>query len=106
MDKILKVKSFKYLGIIINDKLTFDNNDDMLIKKSQQRLFCLRRLAKFQVDRFVMTVFYKSFVESVFTFSFICWFAPLSLKKLINKDNKSQQENHWHSAKKTTISQN
>ncbi len=75
------VDSYKYLGIIIDDKLTFDNNTNMLIKKSQQRLFCLRKLAKFQVDRSLMTMFNKSFIESVFTFSFICWFASLNLKQ-------------------------
>ena len=73
------VDSHKYLGIIIDDELTFDNNTNMLIEKSQQRLFCLRKLAKFQVDRSLMTMFYKSFIESVFTFSFICWFAYLNL---------------------------
>ena len=50
------------------------------IKKSQQCLFRLRKLAKFQVDRSLMTMFYRSFIESVVTFSFICWFASLNLK--------------------------
>ena len=75
------VESYKYLGIIIDNKLNFDLNTDMLNKKSQQRLFCLRKLAKFQVDRSLMTLFYKSFIESVFTFSCICWYASLSLKQ-------------------------
>lgn len=69
------VESYNYLGIIIDNKLTFELNTDMLSKKSQQRLFCLRKLAKFQVDRSLMTLFYKSFTESVFTFSCICWYA-------------------------------
>lgn len=73
------VDSYKYLDIIIDNKLTFEKNTDMLIKKSQQRLSCLRKLAKFQVDRSLMTMFYRSFIESVVTFSFICWFASLNL---------------------------
>ena len=62
------VDSYKYLGTIIDNKLTFERNTDMLIKISQQRLFCLRKLAKFQVDRSLMTMFYSSFIVSVVTF--------------------------------------
>ena len=55
-------------------------NCDMLCKKGQQRLFCLRKLAKFQVDRSLMKMFYCAFIESVISFCIICWYGNLSVK--------------------------
>lgn len=59
----------------------------MTYKKSQQCLFCLKTLAKFQVDSTLMTMSYCSFIESVLTFSLICWFQSLKVKQknLLNK---------------------
>ena len=52
----------------------------MLCKKGQQRLFCLRKLAKFQVDRSLMKMSYSAFIESVISFCIICWYGNLSVK--------------------------
>ena len=59
------MSSYKYLGTVIDNAFKFDVNCDMLCKKGQQRLFCLRKLAKFQVDRSLMKMFYCAFIESV-----------------------------------------
>ncbi len=69
------VDSYKYLGTIINNKWNFTENTDRLCKMSQQRLYCLQKLVKFNIDRTLMTAFYKAYVESILTFSLICWFA-------------------------------
>ena len=81
------VESYKYLGTKIDNKLTFESNTNKIYKKSQQRLFCLRKLSKFQVDSSLMTMFYHAFIESVITFSFICWFSSLRVKQknVLNK---------------------
>ena len=50
-------KEYKYLGSIIDDKLCFEPNTSLLCKKGQQRLYCLRKLAKFNVDKTLMTLF-------------------------------------------------
>jgi hypothetical protein len=42
-----KVKSFKFLGLHIIDKLKWSNHTDSVVNKAQQRLFNLRRLKKF-----------------------------------------------------------
>ena len=52
----------------------------MLCKKGQQCLFCLRKLAQFQVDRTLMKLFYSAFIESVISFSVICWYGNLCTK--------------------------
>ena len=74
------VPSYKYLGTIIDSKLKFDENTDMLCKKGQQRLFCLRKLARFHVDRSLMKLFYSAYIHSVISFSLICWYGNLSMK--------------------------
>ncbi|KAK0137857.1 hypothetical protein N1851_025939 [Merluccius polli] len=57
------VHQYKYLGTIIDDKLTFDANTDAVCAKDHQRIS-----------------FILLFIESVLTFSFICWFGSLTLK--------------------------
>ncbi len=75
------VTEYKYLGSIIDDKLSFESNTSLLCKKGQQRLYCLRKLAKFNVDKTLLTLFYRSFVESVVIFSLICWYGSITVKQ-------------------------
>ena len=91
---IERVNEYKYLGTIIDDKLTWNSNTDFIYKKGQQRLYLLRRLRNFQIDSTVLYMFYKTCIQSVITFNFITWFSNLSLKnkskimKIVNVANK------------------
>ena len=82
-----QVENFKYLGIVIDSKLSFELNCEMVCKKSQQRLSCLRKLAKFHVERRMLTLFYSAFIESVLSFSIGVWYGSLSVK---NKNSLNQ----------------
>ncbi|KAI3374005.1 hypothetical protein L3Q82_022569, partial [Scortum barcoo] len=44
------VKSYKYLGVHLNDSLDWTHNTDALVKKGNSRLFLLRRLRSFGVQ--------------------------------------------------------
>lgn len=57
----IEVNQYKYLGSIIDDKLSFNGNTVMLCKEGQQHLYCLRKLARFNIDKSLMTIFYRSF---------------------------------------------
>ncbi len=59
------VQTYKYLGMIIDSKLTFEANCEAVYKKGNQRLFCLRKLSSFHIDRTLLTLFYLAFIESV-----------------------------------------
>ena len=80
------VSKYKYLGAIFDDKLKWDDNTEEIVKKGQQLLYLLRKLNYFSVDQKILTLFffffffYKSFIESVLSFSCICWFHSLGLK--------------------------
>ncbi len=43
-EKVECVDSYKYLGTTIDNRLCFDVNTEVLCKKEQQRLYCLRKL--------------------------------------------------------------
>ena len=43
-DSIERVDCFNFLGTIISSDLGWENNTDVAVKKSQQRLFFLRQL--------------------------------------------------------------
>ena len=51
-----------------------------LQKKGQQRLSCLRKLFMFQIDNSLMILFCRSYIESVPTFSLLCWFGNLNTR--------------------------
>ena len=42
----------------------------------------------FSVNKTILSLFHKSFTESVITFSFICWFQSLSLKHVVSLSSK------------------
>ena len=76
----LKYLNFKYLGTLIDNKLSFSDNLDLIYKKSQQRLYLLRKLRSFDVSRELLQIVYKSLVESVLTFNIVVWYGNLGVK--------------------------
>lgn len=91
---IERVESFKYLGTIIDQRLTFHLNSETIFSKCQQRLFFLRKLCRLQLHQPVLADFYKCFIESVITFNISAWFGSLSnihrspLNKIITMSSK------------------
>lgn len=67
------VNNYKYLGTYVDDKLTFETQVDAVCKKAHQRMYFYRKLCNFNVDSTFMQIFYSRFIESILTFSFICW---------------------------------
>ena len=76
-----QVQSYKYLRTIIDSALNFKDNCKAVNRKGHQRLFGLRKLSRFHIDRTMMTLFYHAFIESVLAFSLVSWFGNLPLKE-------------------------
>ena len=72
------VGHYKYLGTIIDCKLTFKDQTDAMSSKANQRLYFLRKLKYFQVDNTILRLFYQSVIQSVLTFSIIGIYGLLS----------------------------
>lgn len=51
------VQQNKYLGTVLDDKLTFDADTDFINQKANQSLFFLRKLRRFKVES-VLYLFY------------------------------------------------
>jgi hypothetical protein len=78
--KVERVGEYKYLGTIIDSKLTFTPNTNAIHKKCQPRLYCLQKLRSLNVNHSVLCAFYRCFLESVLTFGLMCWFGGLCVK--------------------------
>lgn len=74
------VDTYKYLGTVFDSQLKFDVNTESVVKRGQQRIYLMRKLNSFCVCDTILCNFYQSFIESLLTFSFICWFNGLSVK--------------------------
>ncbi|KAI3359402.1 hypothetical protein L3Q82_002905 [Scortum barcoo] len=73
------VKSYKYLGVHLNDSLDWTHNTDALVKKGNSRLFLLRRLRSFGVqDRPLLRTFYDSVVASAIFYGIVCWASSIT----------------------------
>ena len=57
----------------------FPDNAEGIHKKVEQNLYFLRKMSTFNVCTKMMTLFYKSFIEPVLSFSVIVWFCNLNL---------------------------
>ena len=75
-----QVDSFKYLGVILDEKLSFTEHVTAVQKKSQQRLHVLRKLRAFYVDPLLLLRLYRSIIEPLLTYCSICYYPALSVK--------------------------
>ena len=84
---IQSVAEYKYLGVVLDNKLKWDKSTELINKKSQQRLYFLKKLVLFDVNLSMLKMFYSAFVESVLTFGLTCWFgnATEAQKKTLRK---------------------
>ena len=75
---INSVDSFKFLGSLISDDLSWGANIDSIVKRAHQRLYLLRQLKKFGLSKVILLQFYRAMVESVLTFSITVWYGTAS----------------------------
>ena len=71
--KVDRVSSYKYLGIMIDDKLAWHDHIDYLIKRLNVRMYCFRKLNYFHVDKRILALFYESVIASVWRYCLLCW---------------------------------
>ena len=83
-ENVKVVEQYKYLGVFIDNQLTFTENVNNLYKKALQRIHFLRILNNINVDNTILTLFYRSVVESIVTFCMTSWYG------LIRKQDKTK----------------
>ena len=97
-ENIERVNEYKYLGFMIDNQLKGSCNTDMVTKKCNQRLHFLRILNNMHVDKVIISLFYKSTLESIINFSITAWYGRLSCKcknrlgRIVKKAKKLRAE--------------
>ena len=74
------VSCFKYLGTVVDSKLSFSDNVVYVYKKARQRVYLLKKLRSFWVGSHVLESVYRCLVEIVFSFNIVNWYGHLSVK--------------------------
>ena len=99
-DEVERVDEHRYLGITFDNKLKFEPNTRDTIKKVQSRMYCLRKLRSFNVNKNILTMFYNACVSSVLFFGVMCWGGSVNDKdrdridKLIRKAESVTEQKH------------
>ena len=81
-EEIEQVTTYRYLGTIIDNKLSWEDQTKRSVAKGYQRLHFLRKLKSFHVDQTILKLFYMNVVQSAFLFCYIVWFGALMKKDL------------------------
>ena len=90
-EEVEVVKTYKYLGLWLDNKLDWTSNTRQLYKKAQSRMYFLRRLRSFNICKKLLGIFYQSMVASVLSYAVACWGGSTSkgdfsrLEKLIRR---------------------
>ncbi|KAI4896432.1 hypothetical protein NFI96_006934 [Prochilodus magdalenae] len=72
------VRSYRYLGVHLDERLDWSVNTDIVYKKAQSRLYILRRLGSFRICQKLLLMFYQSVVASVLFYAVVCWGGSIS----------------------------
>ena len=100
--KVERVTEYRYLGTVLDNKLNLNKNTDFIHKRYQPRIFCLQKLRSLNFSAADLRTFYRSCIESVLTFLFLCWFGGLNVKsrnvlnKVVNVCGKTAGERQEH----------
>ena len=80
-ETVERVSEYKYLGTIIDDKRNFESNTASINKKCSSRIYLLQKLRNLDVNKSILQLFYRCFIESVCCFSLLSWYGNLDLKQ-------------------------
>ena len=74
------------MGVIIDEKLNWNENTVSVYKKCRHRLHFLLKLSKFEVSQSVLSTFYQAVVLSVIVYCFLCYHSSLSAENMNKLD--------------------
>ncbi|XDV33380.1 hypothetical protein PO909_003804 [Leuciscus waleckii] len=84
---IEQVEKFKYLGLTLDNKLTFDYHIKDIHKRSQQRLHILRKLSSLYIAPHLLLLLYTSIIQPILLYCSTSVYTMLSVTNK-NKLNK------------------
>ena len=73
-DAVERVEMYKYLGVVFDNKLYWNENINSVLKKVNSRKYCLRKLRSFGVNsEYMLVTFYNAVICSIIMFGSVCW---------------------------------
>ena len=76
-----RVSTYKLLGVVFNDKLTWNDHIDYIINKASKRIFCISQLIRARVSESDIVIIYSSIVRSILEYCCEVWHAGLSSRQ-------------------------
>lgn len=73
-DNVERASNFRFLGVHLEEHLTWSTNTSATIKKAHQRLYFLRVLRKNHLTQELLVSFYRCSIESILTYCICVWF--------------------------------
>ena len=67
------MRTYKYLGVVLDKKLEWSANTDTVYRKGQSHLIFLRRLRSFNVCSDMLWMFYHTHIDSALFYAIVCW---------------------------------
>ena len=71
--EVERASEYKYLGVMLDNKMTWEIQIDQIIKKLNSRMCCLRKMSSFHVRPEILKMFYNSTICGVWRYCLICW---------------------------------
>ena len=68
------VSAYRYLGIVIDNKLSWTPHTDACYKKAQKKMYLLRKLQFFKVEQAITQLFYQAMIQNAIFFNLVCFF--------------------------------
>ena len=73
-DYVERAPSFRFLGVHLDEDLTWSTNTAAIVKKAHQRLHFLRVLRNNKLSQELLVSFYRCSIESILTYCINVWF--------------------------------
>ena len=85
-----RVNTYKYLGLVVDNKLSFIQHVESQIKKANRRIYCIRAMRKLSVDPNIIVTFYNACIPPLLMYAGTAYFGMLTkrLKHDLNKPRR------------------
>ena len=85
------VENYKYLGVNINNRLDWHAHTTTIISKINQRMHFVRKLNFFKIDKTLISLFYRSIINSVISFCICAWGGNTAQRDISKIDRVTRQ---------------
>ena len=67
---------------MLNNDLSWSNNTDYIMSKLNSRLYCLRKLKKFNINNCISKLFCQLVIKSLFRYCCVCWGGDITKREI------------------------